>query len=69
MELGLSSDSLSVQGSVTAAGVTYDGARFGDVGIGASYAQGSIRQADALLTLDADTLLTARAPLRRRGAA
>lgn len=61
VELGLSSDSLSVQGSVTAAGVTYDGARFGDVGIGASYAQGSIRQADALLTLDADTLLTARA--------
>ena len=36
VELGLSSDSLSVQGSVTAAGVTYDGARFGNVGIGAS---------------------------------
>lgn len=59
--LGVSPDSLSVQGEVTAAGMTYDGARFGDVGIAASYAQGSGRQADALLTLDADTLLTARA--------
>lgn len=53
-------DSLRLHASATALGTTYEGRHLGDIGITASYAQGSDRQASARLDLDSTELLTLR---------
>lgn len=60
IQLERRADSLAVGGEVSVAGLSYDGQRFGDVGLGLSYAGGRGYRGALRLTLDSAEVLTAR---------
>ena len=60
IQLERRTDSLAVGGEVSVAGLSYDGQRFGDVGLGLSYAGGRGYRGALRLTLDSAEVLTAR---------
>ena len=63
--LRMSPDSLNVRGDVSAAGLSYDKQRFGDVTLGMRYAQGREQRADVRLTLDGAEVLTVAGDYRK----
>ncbi|WP_296114400.1 translocation/assembly module TamB domain-containing protein [uncultured Alistipes sp.] len=60
IQLERRADSLAVGGEVSVAGLSYDGQRFGDVGLGLSYAGGRGYRGALRMTLDSAEVLTAR---------
>ena len=60
IQLERRADSLAVGGEVSVAGLSYGGQRFGDVGLGLSYAGGRGYRGALRLTLDSAEVLTAR---------
>lgn len=60
IQLERRADSLAVGGEVSVAGLSYDGQRFGDVGLGLSYAGGRGYRGALRLTLDSAEVMTAR---------
>lgn len=60
IQLERRADSLAVGGEVSVAGLSYDGQRFGDVGLGLSYAGGRGYRGALRLTLDSAEVLSAR---------
>lgn len=60
IQLERRADSLAVGGEVSVAGLSYDGQRFGDVGLGLSYAGGRGYRGALRMTLDSAEVLSAR---------
>lgn len=60
IQLERRADSLAVGGEVSVAGLSYDGQRFGDVGLGLSYAGGRGYRGAFRMTLDSAEVLSAR---------